>query len=113
MQKALRESGLESSELILCLDLTKSNEWSGTESVSNLFPCLPGMSLHMKLSDNVSDMLHIWLFMSPMPVFVHGIDTVARLGIISSYAWGVLLRPHDMPPHNILFAGFGGVSTYR
>lgn len=39
VQKALRESGLESSELILCLDLTKSNEWSGTESFG-------GLSLH-------------------------------------------------------------------
>ena len=37
VQRSLRESGLESSELILCLDLTKSNEWSGTESVSPVF----------------------------------------------------------------------------
>eukprot|EP00892_Ulva_mutabilis_P002224 jgi/Ulvmu1/12001/UM083_0014.1 len=39
VQKSLREAGLESSELILCLDLTKSNEWSGTESFG-------GLSLH-------------------------------------------------------------------
>lgn len=32
VQKGLRESGLEASDVILAIDLTKSNEWSGTES---------------------------------------------------------------------------------
>lgn len=32
VQKGLRDSGLESSDVILAIDLTKSNEWSGTES---------------------------------------------------------------------------------
>lgn len=32
VQRGLRDSGLESSDVILAIDLTKSNEWSGTES---------------------------------------------------------------------------------
>jgi E3 ubiquitin-protein ligase RGLG len=32
VQQALRESGLESSDIILAIDLTKSNEWSGADS---------------------------------------------------------------------------------
>jgi hypothetical protein len=31
VQKGLRDAGLESSDVILAIDLTKSNEWSGTE----------------------------------------------------------------------------------
>jgi hypothetical protein len=33
---ALRQAGLESSELILALDLTKSNEWSGKASFQSM-----------------------------------------------------------------------------
>lgn len=32
VQKALRSAGLESSDLVVAIDLTKSNEWSGNES---------------------------------------------------------------------------------
>ena len=32
VQNALREAGLESSDLIVAIDLTKSNEWSGKHS---------------------------------------------------------------------------------
>jgi hypothetical protein len=32
VSKALRDEGLESSDLILAIDLTKSNQWSGKES---------------------------------------------------------------------------------
>lgn len=34
---ALRESGLESSNLILGIDFTKSNEWTGDVRVLNIF----------------------------------------------------------------------------
>ena len=37
VQKALRDAGLESSELALAIDLTKSNEWSGNKSFSGGF----------------------------------------------------------------------------
>ena len=30
--EGLREAGLESSELIVCIDFTKSNGWNGTKS---------------------------------------------------------------------------------
>lgn len=39
VQKGLRESGLESSDVILAIDLTKSNEWSGTDSFGGVLRC--------------------------------------------------------------------------
>ena len=36
VQKGLRDSGLESSDVILAIDLTKSNEWSGTDSFGGM-----------------------------------------------------------------------------
>jgi hypothetical protein len=44
VQKALREAGLESSDLVLAIDLTKSNEWSGKASFEGAMrvcaPCI-------------------------------------------------------------------------
>ena len=38
VQEALRKAGLESSDLILAIDLTKSNEWSGKDSFHGAHP---------------------------------------------------------------------------
>lgn len=40
VQAALRKAGLESSDLVVAIDLTKSNEWSGKESFNGAFLCL-------------------------------------------------------------------------
>ncbi|VFQ75080.1 unnamed protein product [Cuscuta campestris] len=46
---ALRESGLESSNLIIGIDFTKSNEWTGKESFNN-------KSLHAIEEDDDNDL---------------------------------------------------------
>jgi hypothetical protein len=35
VQQALRKAGLESSDVVLAIDLTKSNEWSGAKSFNS------------------------------------------------------------------------------
>ena len=40
VQSELRKAGLESSELIVAIDLTKSNEWSGNKSFNGVHPAM-------------------------------------------------------------------------
>jgi E3 ubiquitin-protein ligase RGLG len=47
VQGALRDAGLESSDLILAVDLTKSNEWSGKHSFNGVQLCLLAHAAHL------------------------------------------------------------------
>ena len=60
VQQALRQAGLESSDLILAIDLTKSNEWSGKHSFNGVSPhALQHAPDHCQLAFQLSYVLNL------------------------------------------------------